>query len=205
MLLKEDPRTLVERYVLSDQVPYAFKDNPDSVDVLRGHLVEQLSVSSDQIVVVGSGRIGFSLNPANFPRPFGPWSDVDVVVIDEVLFDLYWHTILKWNYPRRGRSPLEGRDQAWRRDRQRDLYWGWFRPDYIRYVGLTLPSALRPIRDLSVSWFNAFQSLSLHPILAGRQISGRLYRTRELALLYHIDGLDKLRESLQIAGGEVKD
>jgi len=62
------------------------------------------------------------------------------------MFDLYWHTMLIWNYPRRGTPQLAGRDRSWRRDRQRDLYWGWFRPDYIRYDGLSLPSVSEAIR-----------------------------------------------------------
>jgi hypothetical protein len=198
MLLDDDLRTLAERHVLSAEVPFAFKDSPASLKTLRGHLVHELSVHAEHVIVVGSGRIGFSLSPAGFPRRFGPKSDVDIVVIDETMFDLYWHTMLTWNYPRRGTSPLAGRDSSWRRKRQRDLYWGWFRPDYIRYDGLSLPSVLRPIRDLSTTWFNAFQSLSQYPRLARRQITGRLYRTRELALLYHVDGLEKLRDVLQL-------
>jgi hypothetical protein len=197
MLLKEDMRTLAERHVLSAEVPYAFKDAPSSLETLRRHLVQELSVRAEQVIVVGSGRIGFSLSPAGYPRRFGPKSDVDIVVIDDTMFDLYWHTMLIWNYPRRGTPQLAGRDRSWRRNRQRDLYWGWFRPDYIRYDGLSLPSVLRPIRDLSTAWFNAFQSLGQYPQLARRQITGRLYRTRELALLYHVDGLEKLRDVLQ--------
>jgi len=73
------------------------------------------------------------------------------------------------------------------------LYWGWFLPDKIGYEGLSLPDVLVPIRDLSTTWFNAFRSLAQYPELAAREVSGRLYRTWDLAFLYHLDGLEKLR------------
>jgi hypothetical protein len=106
---------------------------------------------------------------------------------------------MPWNYPRRG--GLSNPDTAWRRDRQRDLYWGWFRPDSIRYEGLTAPDALQPLRDLSAKWFNAFQSLSLYTPFADRQVSGRLYRSWKHALLYHGEGLRQLKAIVSETGG----
>lgn len=165
---------------------------------MTDHLAEHLGIDESSIRVVGSGRIGFSLNPANFPRRFSDVSDIDVVVVDEGLFDRVWHTMLEWNYPRRFR--LYGADRHWQRSRQDDLYWGWFRPDKIRYTGLAFPEILKPLRDLSTQWFNAFRSLSAYPDLAAREISGRLYRTEQHAISYHVDGLRKLKA--QLGNGE---
>jgi hypothetical protein len=158
------------------------------------HLSQGLGIDRSSARVVGSGRIGFSLNPANFPRPFGRASDLDVVVVNDDLFDRVWHTMLTWNYPRRYR--LYGQERHWQKKRQDDLYWGWFRPEKIRYEGLTLPEKLKPLRDLSAQWFEAFQSLSTYPALAARVVKGRLYRTEQHAISYHIDGLRKLRDQL---------
>ena len=43
----------------------------------------------------------------------------------------------------------------------------------------------------------AFRSLSRHAPFRRREVSGRLYRTRQHALLYHVDGLRLINESLQ--------
>jgi hypothetical protein len=182
--------------VLRDHVvsgrPYVFRDNPEQETLLRDHLERELNVQSKNIRVVGSGRIGFSMNPHNFPRRFSEASDIDVVIVDEEVFDLAWTTMLTWNYPRRHTMAVP--DKNWRYERQRDLYWGWFNPDRIQYDGLSFPEDLIPLRDISARWFDAFQSLSLFKDFATRVVTGRLYRTWTHVLLYHLEGLRQLRE-----------
>jgi hypothetical protein len=146
---------------------------------------------------VGSAKLGFSLNPDSFPRQFLDESDIDVVVVDEPAFDQVWLTMVRWLYPRRIGGRLSGAEKRWTHDRKENLFWGWFIPDEIRYEGLAFPSVLESLRDLSTSWFNAFQSLSEHPEFAARVVSGRLYRTWEHALLYHMDGLRQIKDIVQ--------
>jgi hypothetical protein len=71
-------------------------------------------------------------------------------------------------------------------------------PHNVRYVGLTLPEVLKPIRDVSTAWFNAFQSLSFYPEFSARQVSGLLYRSWEHARLYHLEGLRRIKMQLRI-------
>jgi hypothetical protein len=118
------------------------------------------------------------------------------MIVNQRLFDMIWTTMLRWHYPRRV-DRLPNVDWAWVRERRHDLYWGWFRPDRIRYDGLSFSPVLYPLRDLSTQWFNAFRSLSRYPELADRDVSGRLYRTWEHAHLYHGDGLRQIRDLLQ--------
>ncbi len=112
-------------------VPYAFRSKPSSMQRLIDHLCGKMKVTAENIAVVGSAKIGFSLSPDNFPRRFSPYSDIDVVIVNEPMFDEFWHTMLKWNYPRR--FSLTGVDWEWSKRRRDDLYWGWFRPDAIRF------------------------------------------------------------------------
>ena len=200
ILLSTEPDDVAKRHVF-DGTAYAFRSRPKAFVLLRSHLSESLGVTEENIVVVGSAKIGFSLSPDNFPRRFNPFSDIDVVVVDEELFDRVWMTILDWNYPL-GRLKMLAVDRVWTSRRRSDLYWGWFRPDRIRFTGLSLPQALAPIRDISTGWFNAFQGLSRYPEFAQRQISGRLYRTWGHALRYHADGLRQIADALrtQMAG-----
>jgi len=191
-LIKEPLARVVQQYIF-EGTPFAFRDAPDTLTLLESHLGAALGIQRNDIKLVGSAKMGFSLNPDNFPRRFGDESDLDVVIVSERLFDLVWHTVLKWNYPRRPPNRLPSPDSRWARDRRRELYWGWFLPDKIGYEGLSLPDVLVPIRDLSTTWFNAFRSLAQYPELAAREVSGRLYRTWDLAFLYHLDGLEKLR------------
>jgi hypothetical protein len=113
-------------------------------------------------------------------------------VVDERLFDTVWHTLLQWHYPRRLTLPRE--DWGWAKARRKDLYWGWFVPSQIRFNGLSLPAALKPLRDCSTLWFNTFRSLTNYPEFAKRDVNGRLYRTWEHVRLYHAEGLRQVRE-----------
>ncbi|MFH1370110.1 MAG: hypothetical protein ABII09_02325 [Planctomycetota bacterium] len=176
-------------------LPYVFRDEPASNDLLVGNLCDALDVYEQNVIVIGSAKVGFSLNPNNFPRKFSETSDIDVIVISEELFDKVWMILLEWQYPRRllNLGGLEGR---WAATRRKDIYWGYMVPDEISYQGLSFPEALKPLRDVSAQWFNTFQSLSLHPEFASRTISGRLYRTWDHALRYHTDGLRQIRNRI---------
>jgi len=199
----EEFRTLLVRAPLGDLLrehilagmPYAFRDSPHLLLLLKEHLCSTLPIEQRNVRIVGSGRTGFSLNPHNFPRRFSDESDLDVAVIDEKLFDVVWMTMLKWNYPRRRGLPAGERE--WRNTRQNELYWGWFSPDAIGYEGLQFPEQLTQLRDLSARWFDAFQSVGTIPEFATRPVGGRLYRSWKHVLLYHLDGLRQLKELVE--------
>jgi hypothetical protein len=69
-------------------------------------------------------------------------------------------------------------------------------PGQIKYEGLSFPEVLKPLRDISTAWFNAFRGLSRIPDFSRRNITGRVYRTWDHAFLYHADGLRQIKESL---------
>jgi len=189
-LLSQPLEEVVNRYVFTGS-PFAFRDSPAKLDILRRHLVRCLDVQEANVIVVGSAQTGFSLDPNAFPREFHDGSDIDVLVVDEKLFDAVWHAVLRWHYPRRGRK-LPQTDWRWRSLRMDELYWGWFVPSKIRFEGLSRPATLQPLRGISTKWFNAFKGLALLPEFASRDVSGRLYRSWQHAMLYHINGLQAI-------------
>ncbi len=201
--LLDQPLGQVVQDTIFKGLPYVFRERPESLDVLKHHLCQEIGLSWENIIVVGSAKVGFSLNPANFPRQFSEDSDIDILAVDESLFDEVWTTLLKWNYPRR-LVRLGRVDNDWIYNRRKDIYWGWFVPDQIRFEGISFPDALSPVRDLSTRWFNAFRGLSRfveHPDLVSREVSGRLYRTWNHAFLYHEEGLRLLKTVLKAPQG----
>lgn len=192
LLNTRPPDELVRDHVFSG-LPYVFRARPRTADVLYEYLSTQLHVPVQNVRIVGSAKMGFSLSPDTFPRRFNPTSDIDVIVVDEKLFDTIWFALLKWHYPRRIVG-LPGADSHWARERRKDIYWGWFFPSKIRFEGLSFPDSLKPIRDFSARWFNTFQSLAQFPEFATRTVSGRLYRTWDHARTYHSDGLRQIKE-----------
>lgn len=195
ILLREQLEVIVSEHIL-EGAPYVFRDHPETLQRLREHLTKALGVSEKSILIVGSGRIGFSLSPDTFPHQFSEDSDIDVIVYDEELFDKIWMAILRWHYPSRY-AELRHPSLDWAGKRKKDIYWGWLQPDKIQYDGLVFPNSLKPLRDISTRWFNAFQSLTVYEGLSKWTISGRLYRTLEHARLYHLEGLRRIKESLQ--------
>lgn len=195
MLLGETTLEEIALDLILSGMPFVFRDEPSNMDLLRNHLHNALGLPRDDIFIVGSAGIGFSLNPDRFPRRFSGSSDIDVLIINSNLFDDIWSTILKWHYPRKGQQ-LPGQDGPWMRSRRTDIYWGSFMPDRIRYRGLFLPDALKPLSEISRSWFEAFQSLSTYPEFSAREISGLLYRSLDNAILYQAEGLRKIRVQL---------
>jgi hypothetical protein len=198
-LLRNRPlNELVQHYIFGGE-PFAFRKQPRVLELLYRHLRNELNVEPQHLAIVGSAKIGFSVSPESFPRPFSATSDIDIVVVNETMYDAVWYAILKWHYPLRRR--ILNDERHWARFRKGELYWGWIAPDRILFDVLTLPDVLRPVHRFSAQWFNAFKSLSRYHHFTDRHISGRLYRTWEHARLYHVDSLRQLAEGLASEAG----
>jgi hypothetical protein len=195
LLTSLSPRTIVEQYIFTGApfkgIAYVFRDDPPADTQLKTQLATRLNVRPGNIVIVGSAKVGFSLSPDNFSAPFSNASDIDVIVIDDVSYDLLWNCLLQWHYPRRGL--LQGAQWEWAKSRTKDFYWGWIYPNQLSFASfLSFPPALRPLRDFRTKWFNAFRTVGGHPLLSQLTISGRLYRTWGHAYFYHMDSLRKV-------------
>jgi hypothetical protein len=173
---------------------YVFRETPADYQLLLTDLGTSLRLNPAAITIVGSAKLGFSMDPEAFGTPFREESDVDVVVVDPDRFDRIWYALIAWEY---GLAPQKGYKQQWLKRRHEDVFWGWFFGESLHSGGFH-GEALRAVRDISYEWFEAFQSVGLrHSRLAGRKFKGRLYRTWDHARSYHTQGLLKYRESLE--------
>ncbi len=103
-LLRTEPLELLVKHYVFEGIPYVFRRSPDRKEKLAQHLSDQLQTKPENVRIVGSAKIGFSLSPDSFSREFSERSDIDVLIVDADLFDCIWHVVLKWHYPRRGRK-----------------------------------------------------------------------------------------------------
>jgi hypothetical protein len=200
LLSRESPEKIIQDHIFGGDL-YLAREHPRVLNTLRRHLCPRLRFEEQNVIIVGSAKIGFSLDPNSFPRRYTKSRDIDVLIVSETLFDTFWQTMLRWHYPRLPER-LPETDWRWVIARQRDLYWGRFHPGEIGYEGLTFPDVLKPLRDLKTKWFDSFQSLSLYEEFLGRDVNGRLYRTWEHALLYQASGLRQIQT--QLTPGEEK-
>jgi hypothetical protein len=178
----------VVRNRLFEGTPHIFKADPTRYDTLRKHLADSLEVDQSGLRVVGSAMTGFSMSPNSFGRQFLPSSDVDMIVVSDKLFDFAWNLLLRWRYPWHIRK-WDRPDHGWAIGLLENFIAGWCYPTTIEPPALMHRDNATPIRDFSWKWVDAFLSVGgTHPELAGRNFSGRLYRTWDFATKYHVNG-----------------
>lgn len=182
------------RDVLFAGLPFVFEGTPEAWAQLRARLAGDLDCGEDDVLVVGSAKMGYSLAPRKFGRPFSADSDIDVIVVSADLFDEVWLSVIRWHYRRRHRLPPA--DRQWDAERRASLSWGYLNPTGFKYRGLSRSRQLQPAKRVSATWFDAFQSLGRLPAFAGRKVGGRLYRSWDHAVSYHDHGLRELRRAL---------
>jgi hypothetical protein len=150
-------------------------------------------LSVDRFTIVGSGKVGFSLDPKNPFIPLRRQSDIDVVIVDAELFDGFWYSLLSWGYPLQGR--MGSIDKDWWYAHKNDICLGKANPGLRIPKSPALPHLVQPIRELYSRWKTTFLSLGRYRPFLGITIDGRLYRTWEHAMAYHVDGLRQIRDS----------
>lgn len=158
--------------LLFNGLPAAFAKVAD-YDAVRAQLNAALNTDPANIVLVGSGRFGYSLAPGKFGRPFDPRSDLDLVMVDADLFDRSWLELIRYDF----KSLTFNADivMSLKEHRSNNVFWGYLEP-------YRLKSALS---FYSKVWFPAFMKLGLLRGTAGRSVKARVYRTWEHAKAYH--------------------
>lgn len=176
-------------------VPFVFRERPADYELLRGHLSRELSVPTSSLTIVGSGRLGYSLNPSHPGQPMLDTSDIDILVADETLFDRLWELMLKWRYPWHMKHWSEA-ERAWGTRHLENFIAGHADPHLIRFARLGFRRSRTQLLSFSYSWFSAFKSAAEYPELAGREFKGRLYRSWSFATRYQAYGLRLLSQKL---------
>ena len=127
---------------------------------LKSAVAERSSLHPSEIIMVGSGKLGFSIAPQKRFRHFGNDSDIDLAVVSAPLFDQMWTEVFE--YSREGAYwPEAGEFKNY-------LFRGWIRPD-------KLPSAhtFQVRRD----WWDFFQELEKNGQYGPYKLRAGVYRT----------------------------
>lgn len=78
-------RALCRIYLL-EGVPVVFDACPIEYENVRVSVAVGLGVEAGAVGLVGSARVGYSLNPTRFSRTFSPASGLDFAVVDAIVF-----------------------------------------------------------------------------------------------------------------------
>lgn len=182
--------------LLARSEPFAFQGGSADYDAVLDYFSKRLGVGRDGVVIVGSGKTGFSLNPKHPGTPFRhtnpeseeKGSDIDVAIIDHMLFDRYWDRLLLWRYPWHVTKWSDG-DRNWALPVLENCFAGHFKPHEVRLVPTGKAAVRRELQSMTAAWFAAFKETSLDAKLGKFEFKGRLYRSESHAFRYHEDGI----------------
>ncbi|MBN2321063.1 MAG: hypothetical protein JXR49_18435 [Acidobacteria bacterium] len=139
----------------------------------------------DDIRIVGSSLLGFSLAPQKFGKSISETSDVDIAVISDIRFDEAWeelvrhNTKLNWSKSVGQKNILENKSRM----NMSCLFWGFIRPDLLPGVHGKM-------------WNDALMKLGKFPGLESYPAKARLYRKNLFAHIYHTYSLRILKSQL---------
>lgn len=150
---------VVNNYILSND-PICF--DHALIYKLRKSLSDHFDVHLKNIEIVGSAKIGISLNPTSgrWGKKFDGDSDIDLAIVSNELFDIAWHELIK--NEDNLLSPAE-------KEQLKNSY---------KYIsqGIISPDQLPLKLEFSKKWWHIFSILSENENFEKRKIRGRLFK-----------------------------
>lgn len=136
-----------------------FMLNNEQYFLLRLMVAKKFEVHPNEVLIVGSAKLGFSIAPRKQFRSFGDTSDIDVVIVSEKLFNSVWEGVYGF-----------WKDKIlWdaENDFKNYLFRGWIRPD-------KLPPSHK--FDFSKKWWEFFREITSTGKFGPYKISGAVYK-----------------------------
>jgi hypothetical protein len=150
-LRRVESKLMVHKYIISGDS----RTLPsESYYKLRVEIADWFGIHPNEVIMVGSGKLGFSIDPSKMFHPFRRDSDYDIAILSSELFDFYWRKVFAYS-----QANLFWKE---RDDFNSYLVRGWVRPDL-------LPSNNFEYRR---NWWAFFGSLSGQEVF-GRRFLGR--------------------------------
>ena len=185
-LIKEtdsDIERIVRKHIFHG-TPVVFNSREDDYFDFRNQIASHFGVSFHEVFIVGSAKLGFSCHKDS---EFSLESDIDVVIVNEKLFEEFYLTICKYQYELDNSLITITLDESKEYNRfLRYLIKGWMRPD-------KLPAKIQAYINKG-EWFNFFTSISYNKSCVGNyKVAAGLYKNYMYLEKYHINSLNKIK------------
>ncbi|MBU7581600.1 MAG: hypothetical protein KAF91_01570 [Nostoc sp. TH1S01] len=173
----ERAEVIVQKYIVHG-TPYIFKDDEDKYFDLKREIAANFSEHYNNIHMVGSAKLGFSIAPNKLWKPFTIESDIDIVIVSSKLFENLWESVHEFNIGLTSRT----RDEDINYKRFLDYFFkGWIRPDLFPFE-----------YTAKTDWFDFFKSIS-YSKYGPQKITGALYHSFNFFEKYHVKNIEKLK------------
>ena len=169
---------IVQRYITHGH-PFVFEGDEDKYFRLKQTVAQKFGLNPQDVIMVGSGKLGFSISPLKRWQPSHDESDIDVAIISSDIFDRFWKELYDFNIKLTDRT-VEQEKQYYR---FLDYFFkGWLRPDVFpfSYVG-------------QKEWLDFFKSISYGEFGDHRKISGAVFRDWGFYEAYHTSNIREIR------------
>jgi hypothetical protein len=162
--------------------PHLFSGfEPETYWAWKTLLAERIGVDPKDVLVTGSGAVGFSINPRKGWKAFDDASDLDVAVISTYHFDVAWRTLREIGSRR---LTLTSRQKYhYREHKTRLIYWGTIATDWIL-----------PLLPFGKEWTAALEYMATVEPTKGREVKARVYRDYSSLRAYLLTSFEALRE-----------
>lgn len=156
--------------ILFDGPFVCFNNNEDTIWNLKKSISNHFEVHTQNIEIVGSARIGISLNPNHLGKDFNNSSDIDVLIISEELFNEIWNDLMMFH----SFYKLSELERKRLKDALNTINRGFISPNL-------LPNKI----GSSKKWWTIFSNLSSKKDYEYRKIRGRLFKNWFFAEKYY--------------------
>jgi hypothetical protein len=185
-LRRMDPCDFVSTH-LFESIPTVFGNKVDLWIQWKKRLASFLEVDPYEMVLTGSGAIGYSLSPHKNYREYNDKSDIDVAVISSHHFEIAWRYLrqsrTRWlSISRQAKNAIEEH-----------------RKNYV-FTGTIATDSFLALLPFGKRWQQGLDEMSKHAPTVGRDVKLRIYRDYDALRYYQMTGIKKLQEALLCSG-----
>lgn len=170
-------------------IPFVFNGNEGEYYSFREKIATKYNVQINDVFIVGSSRLGFSYEKNT---AFSLESDIDVVIVNEELYEIYQQEICEYQYQidRLRKTITVGELEQYNQFLSYFIK-GWMRPDKI-------PSSF-DIDLLRDNWFQFFKTLSNGKSEVGNfKVSAGLFKNMNYFKKYHLQSITRFYQKITL-------
>ena len=171
-----DTMAILNKYVYCEECAMLL---PAQHLALKTRTAGKFNISPNQVIIVGSTKLGFSIAPEKLFRAFCDTSDIDVAIVSPELYVKVWYEL--FNY-RRSQPYWADENEC-----MQYCFQGWIRPD-------KLPRSNS--YPFAKAWWEFFQTLTSSGEFGPYKIRAALYHSKPFMDSYQRICIDMCKQQL---------
>lgn len=185
----QDKRLKFVQKFLFHGTPFVFQGRESDYFEFRNRIANKFNVGFHEVFIVGSAKLGFSYHK---DTEFDYDSDIDVVIVNEKLFEEFYFKITEYQYTLdRLYRTVNMKELKIYSEFLRYLVKGWMRPD-------KLPTSFQ-VNLLKSEWFDFFASLSNNKCEVGNyKVTAGLFKNYTYLEKYYTRSVEDFSTTLNI-------